>query len=229
MKRILIIEDDNHINELLYDLLREKYEMTQAYAGSEGKRLLEKESFDLILLDLMLPGLSGEEVIKEIRKKSNTPIIVITAKAEVDVLANVLQLGANDYIAKPFNTIEVIARVEAQLRDHQMESKENESSLLQVGPVQMNEETREVWVHGNAIALTQKEYALLKCFLQHPKKVFTKANLYETVWGETYFGDDNTISVHMSRLRTKLNDFSEVDCIETVWGVGFKLKIADQS
>lgn len=224
MKKILIVEDDSHINGLLCDLLTDTYEVTQAYAGSEGKRLVESTAFDLVLLDLMLPGVSGEEFIQWIREKSIIPIIVITAKAEVDVLANVLNLGANDYIAKPFDTVEVLARVEAQLRDHQVEI-EKECEQIQVGKIKMNQETREVTLAGHPVILTQKEYALLECFLKHPKKVFTKANLYESVWQEPYFGDDNTISVHVSRLRTKLNQYTKQEMIETVWGVGFKLNL----
>lgn len=221
MKKILIIEDDNTINELLFDLLNNTYTITQAYAGSEGKRLVETTSFDLILLDLMLPGITGEELIKQVREKSEVPIIVITAKAEVDVLANVLKLGANDYIAKPFNTVEVLARIEAQLRDHKKESFPKE--ILTSGPITMDDEIHQVSIHNHIVPLTQKEYELLKCFLKHPKRVFTKANLYETVWQEDYLGDDNTISVHVSRLRTKLNQYTKEERIKTIWGVGFKL------
>lgn len=220
MKSILVVEDDNHINQLLYDLLIGKYDITQAYAGSEGKRLLKDGAFDLILLDLMLPGVSGEELIEEIRKVTATPIIVLTAKAEVNVLKNVLDLGANDYIAKPFNTIEVLARVDAQLRNH---PPKNTVTKIKVGMISLDEEKREVKVENERVELTQKEFELLKCFLNSPDKVFTKANLYESVWGDTYFGDDNTISVHISRLRNKLNQHTEKELIETVWGVGFKL------
>lgn len=222
MKKILIVEDDNAINELLFDLLEAEYEVIQAYAGSEAKRIIDSESFDLVLLDLMLPGISGEEFIKLFRMKSTVPIIVITAKAEVDVLASVLSIGANDYIAKPFNTLEVQARVKAQLRDY-VELAET-TSTLRVGSIEMNETTRTVTVKQSVVSLTQKEYALLKCFLEHPKKVFTKANLFESVWKEPYFGDDNTISVHISRLRSKLTKQSGEEIIDTVWGVGFKLK-----
>lgn len=221
MKKILIVEDDNSINELLFDLLSDTYKVTQAYAGSEGKRILEDNSFDLLLLDLMLPGLTGEQLIEEIRKASAVPIIVITAKAEVNVLRDVLRLGANDYIAKPFDTIEVLARIEAQLRDHLHEN--DAKKQLNSGMLSMDEEKREVTVNKKIVDLTQKEFELLKCFLRYPDKVFTKSNLYETVWGESYFGDDNTISVHISRLRQKLNQYTEEELIETVWGVGFRL------
>ncbi|MFC3900264.1 response regulator transcription factor [Aliicoccus persicus] len=224
MKKVLIVEDDQHINNLLLDLLskNKKVHITQAYSGTEAKRLVVGDSYDLILLDLMLPGLPGEEFIKEFRKISEVPIIVITAKSEIDVLADVFKLGANDYIAKPFNTVEVLARVEAQLRKtvHSVGT-----SIIQVGPIKMNEERRQVTIHNEVVNLTQKEYEMLKLFLLHPKKVYTKANLYESVWQEPYIGDDNTISVHMSRLRSKLTDYSDEEIIQTVWGVGFKLAL----
>lgn len=221
MQKILVIEDDDTINRLLFDLLKDRYDVTQAYAGTEGKRLLESESFDLLLLDLMLPGVSGEELISTIREQSSVPIIVITAKAEVNVLANVLKIGANDYIAKPFNAIEVLARVEARLRstDSQVVSQQ-----LSLEDIHMNEESHQVIINKQEVSFTQKEYELLKCFLEHPKKVFTKANLYETVWNVPFLGDDNTVTVHVSRLRNKVNQYSQKEWLQTVWGVGFKFQ-----
>ncbi|MEL5940595.1 response regulator transcription factor, partial [Tetragenococcus halophilus] len=216
MKKILIVEDDNNINNLLNDLLETDYDVTQAFAGSEARRLLADERFDLILLDLMLPGLSGEELIAEIRLTNATPIIVITAKNEPSVLSEVFEAGANDYIAKPFNTVEVTARIKNQLRSRTID--ETNGTILTVGKIKMNDETREVYYQDQLITLTQKEYELLKCFLQHPKKVFTKANLYETIWQEPYFGDDNTITVHISRLRNKFQIFTEEEVIKTIWG-----------
>lgn len=221
MKKILIVEDDNNINNLLNDLLETDYDVTQAFAGSEARRLLADERFDLILLDLMLPGLSGEELIAEIRLTNATPIIVITAKNEPSVLSEVFEAGANDYIAKPFNIVEVTARIKNQLRSRTID--ETNGTILTVGKIKMNDETREVYYQDQLITLTQKEYELLKCFLQHPKKVFTKANLYETIWQEPYFGDDNTITVHISRLRNKFQIFTEEEVIKTIWGVGFQL------
>jgi len=220
VKKVLIVEDDNSINGLLYDLL-EDYEVTQAFAGSEAKRILEDERFDLILLDLMLPGINGEDLILWIRQTHQTPIIVITARSEASVLSSVLEAGANDYIAKPFNTVEVLARVKNQLRD--FSPSENQLQELQLGSLKMNEETHTVSYNDQPLDLTQKEYELLRCFLQHPKKVFTKANLYETVWQEPYFGDDNTVMVHISRLRKKLQKVTDKEIIKTIWGVGFQL------
>ncbi len=221
MKKILVVEDDNNINNLLNDLLETDYDVTQAFAGSEARRLLMADNFDLILLDLMLPGLSGEELISEIRLNNATPIIVITAKNDPSVLSEVFEAGANDYIAKPFNTVEVRARIKNQLRSRTID--ETNGTILTVGKIKMNDETHEVYYQDQLISLTQKEYELLKCFLQHPKKVFTKANLYETIWQEPYFGDDNTITVHISRLRNKFQIFTEEEVIKTIWGVGFQL------
>lgn len=220
MSQLLIVEDDNDINNLLTELLSPLHSVTQAFSGTEALRILSSESVDLILLDLNLPGLSGEEVITKIRESSPTPIIVITAKSDVSVLVDVLALGADDYIAKPFQTAEVLARVETHLRKH---GAAPVSEILQVGNIKMDESTREVIINEESLSLTAKEYELLRLFLQHPKQVFTKANLYQSVWHEPYYGDDNTISVHISRLRNKLKKAANEDVIETVWGVGFKL------
>jgi len=222
MEKILIVEDDDYINQLLVDLLEETYELEQAFSGTEAKRIFKKGKYDLILLDLMLPGLSGQDLIKEIRKDSNVPIIVITAKSEMSVLAEVFKLGANDYIAKPFHNVEVQARIESLLKNTRQNSKKKEE-VLEAAGIEMNLQTHTVLFNGHEIDLKLKEFDLLKCFLENPRKVFTKANLYETVWKEPYYGDDNTIAVHISRLRNKLEPYSEDELIKTVWGVGFKL------
>lgn len=224
MKHILIVEDDNKINNLLNDLLSEEYEITQAFAGSEAYRLVVTEEFDLIITDLMLPGLSGEELITKIREDTSTPIVVVTAKGEVAVLTHVFSLGANDYIAKPFNNKEVLARVSNQFKNNPSKEEANSTEITTYGPIAMDEERHEITVNDTQLHLTQKEYELLRLFLLNPSKVFTKSNLYESVWEEPYFGDDNTISVHISRLRNKIASCGEEEMIETVWGVGFKLK-----
>src|SRR5699024_5433870 len=198
-----------------------EYEVKQAFAVSEAKRILEDERFDLILLDLMLPGINGEDLILWIRQTHQTPIIVITARSEASVLSSVLEAGANDYIAKPFNIVKVLAKVKNKLRD--FTSYENQLQELQLGSLKMNKETHTVSYNDQPLDLTKKEYELLRCFLQHPKKVFTKANLYETVWQEPYFGDDNTVMVHISRLRKKLQKVTDKEIIKTIWGVGFQL------
>lgn len=220
MTKILVVEDDNDINQLLYDLLTPMYLVIQAYAGTEARLLLAHESFDLIVLDLMLPGISGEELIAMVRQTSTIPIIVITAKGNVSVLVDVLKLGANDYIAKPFDTKEVMARIDAQLR---RQGIVHQTSLLRVGKLQLDDNAHQVYLNEIPMVLTQKEYELMRLFMTYPKRVFTKANLYQTVWQDEYYGDDNTISVHISRLRYKAKEVSEEEIIETVWGVGYKL------
>lgn len=222
MNKILVVEDDNDINSLLVDLLSPIYLVKSAYAGSEAKMLLEKDEYDLIILDLMLPGLTGEQLIEMIRKDSQVPIIVITAKVDVNVLVDVLEIGANDYIAKPFNTKEVLARIASQLKHHNSSVEKKE---LTVGHLVLDVNSYQIFINGEALVLTQKEYEILKLLMSHPNRVFTKANLYEQIWKDTYYGDDNTISVHISRLRNKIKDNTNEDLIETVWGVGFKLKI----
>lgn len=192
---VLIVEDDLDINNLLRD-----------------------NTANLVLLDLMLPDVSGESLISLIKESADIPIIVLTAKAEVDVLVKVLELGAQDYIAKPFDTKEVRARINKQLNHKTIQT-------LMVGDLKLDDQTHEAFYKQHPLTLTSKEFDLLKLLMSNPKKVFTKANLYESVWQDAYFGDDNTITVHMSRLRTKLNKYSHEELIETIWGVGFKLNI----
>lgn len=220
--KILIIEDDNDINQLLADILMKEYQLDQAYSGTEGLRLFAQNHYDLVLMDLMLPGLSGEDLIEAIRDKKTTPIIVITAKSDMSVLVDVFARGANDYIAKPFHIQEVLARVAKQLvsQPHVSEPK-----LLIYQDISLDPITFEVVVSGKKMECTSKEFELLKCFVSEPQRVFTKALLYESVWKETFYGDDNTISVHISRLRAKLKELSGHEYIQTIWGIGFKLEI----
>lgn len=222
MANILIIEDDKDINNLLSDLLDTHYQTFQANTASAGLRLFKEQPIDMVLLDLMLPDISGENVIALIREQSQCPILVITAKADVSVLVDVLQLGADDYIAKPFDTKEVTARVFRHLKrsGHPLES-----CVYQVENLLLDEQLHQVTYKQQDILLTAKEFDLLKVFMSNPQRVFTKANLYESVWHETYYGDDNTISVHISRLRAKLLEATGKDWLETIWGVGFKLTI----
>ncbi len=220
-QKLLIVEDDVDINNLLRDVLSEYYDITQSFSGLEAKFIIESETFDGILLDLSLPKIRGEELIRWIREFSEVPIIVITAQAEINTLVDVLGQGANDYIAKPFDTKEVLARVMAQLRA----SNQTTAKEIVVGPLAMNLSSRSFRVHREEVVLTQKEFDLMHVFMSNPNRVFSKQQLYELVWKDTYFGDDNTISVHISRLRAKLLEHYDQDLIETIWGVGFKFKI----
>lgn len=224
---ILIVEDDMDINGLLHKVLvKNGYDTRQAFSGSEGKMCLELYDYHLVLLDLMLPGITGEEFIEEIRKIKNTPIIVVSAKTDVFDKVNVLKLGADDFVTKPFNIDELLARVEAQIRRNKLiESKENNEDKLIYKNLEMDIRGREARVNGENLTLTAKEYKILEILVKNSKRVFTKANLFELVWEEEFFGDDNTINVHMSNLRNKISELdSENDYIKTIWGVGFKME-----
>ena len=227
MNKILVVEDDWDINRLLCNILiQNQYEVTAAYSGSEAKMCLNQGNYDLILLDLMLPGISGEELIDEIRKSNIIPIIVISAKSTQEDKINVLRLGADDFISKPFDINEVIARVEAQLRRYKKFSKTNdENSKLQYKNLTLNIESRQVFVNDKEVILTAREFSILELLMENPHKVFTRANLFESVWQDEFMGDDNTVNVHISNLRGKLSKVDkENEYIQTVWGIGFKLK-----
>lgn len=225
MFNILIVEDDNDINSLLNDLLKSQYHTSSAFSGTEALLYFENssEKFDLIILDLMLPGKNGEEVIAQIRKTSSVPIIVITAKGDTNTLVSVLEMGADDYISKPFDTREVLARIKLHLRKTTANNMINEGETLNFENIKIDLSSRETFVNDSPITLTQKEFDMLVMFIQEPKRVFTKEILYTIVWGDAYYGDDNTINVHISRLRSKLKEYLGKDIIETVWGVGFRL------
>lgn len=225
--KILIIEDDSDINDLLSEILsREGYEVTKAYSGSEGKLWINSNDYDLILLDLMLPGITGENLIEEIRKIKVMPIIVISAKTSKEDKISVLRLGADDFIAKPFDIEEVIARVEAQLRRYtKFSTSISSSDDITYKNLYLNKESHEVYVNSELINLTLREYSILELLLTNPKKVFTRANIFESVWKSEFLGDDNTVNVHVSNLRSKLNNADkDTEYIQTVWGIGFKLK-----
>lgn len=220
---ILVAEDDPDINRLLVRILqKEGYEVTPAFSGSEARLLLKAARFDLLVLDLMLPGATGEELIAEVRKDHTTPILVVSAKGQEDKL-HVLKLGADDFITKPFDVNEVAVRVYTLLRRSRDFAEVGEARTLTFKKLEMDEEGREVTVCGKPLALTAREYDILALLLRYPNKVFTRQNLFETVWGGVYLGDDNTINVHISNLRAKIQKLDpEEEYITTVWGVGFK-------
>ncbi len=224
---ILIVEDDNDINTLLARLMEKKgYNVVQAYSGTEAMLHIKAYEFDLVLLDLMLPGITGEELLQNIRKTKEMPIIIISAKIDKKDKIKLLNLGADDYITKPFDIEEVSARIYSNLRRYMKFNNGNESKQnLVYKDIILNKETKEVYVDDKQITLTAREFHILELLLSHPKKVFSKANLFESVWGEEYLGDDNTVNVHMSNLRNKLQKYNpEEEYIETIWGMGYKLK-----
>ena len=227
-ERILIIEDDQDINGLIYRILtKEGYNVTQAFSGSEGRLCIELYDYDAVLIDLMLPGISGEDIIKKIREEKFMPIIVISAKTSQIDKVNALKIGADDFISKPFNIEELLEILEAQLRRYKKfpQEKFEEEVVLRYKEIELDKEKLEVKVKGELIPLTAKELSILKLLLENPNKVFTKANLFESVWNEEFLGDDNTINVHISNIRSKINKIDkENDYIKTIWGIGFKLQ-----
>ena len=225
---LLVVEDDPDINRLLCRVLEGAgYRCRPAFSGSEAALWAEQYDYDLVLLDLMLPGLTGEEFIAQLRRRKTMPIIVLSAKAGLEDRVNVLRLGADDFIPKPFDNAEVLARVEAQLRRYKQFGQAGGAARLTHGDLVLDKEGVSVTAGGNPVSLTAREFHILTLLMEHPKKVFTREQLYEQVWGGEYFGDDNTVNVHISNLRAKLNKACPGEYIKTVWGIGFKL--ADES
>lgn len=223
MINILIVEDDKEINKILTEFMADKnFQVDCAYDGMEAMEKIKKNSYDLILLDLMLPMLSGERIIKETREISQVPIIVISAKSAMEARLEVLKTGADDFILKPFDLDEVLVRMQVVLRRTIV--LENEEKELKARDLILNLENRQLTYQGKNINLTLKELQLLELFMKNPKKTFTKANLYEAVWNDTYYYEDNTINVHVSNLRSKLKKATGEDYVETVWGIGYRLK-----
>lgn len=223
---ILVVEDDNYINSMLARLLQKyNYNVRQAYSGTEAMMYIENNDFQLVLLDLMLPGMNGCKVLERIRKTKQMPVIVISAKIDKQDKIDMLKLGADDYITKPFDIEEVLARVEANIRRYMdFNNSDNCDQNLTYKDIILNRETKEVIVNNQELILTAREFTILKLFLSHTKKVFSKANLFESVWESEYLGDDNTINVHMSNIRNKLHKANPNEqYIETIWGMGYKI------
>lgn len=216
MKKILIVEDDISIHNLIKEILfREHYKLLDAYSGSEAIMILEKENVDLILLDLMLPNVNGEEIIK---KFSQIPIIVISAKISVDDKIKNLLNGADDYMTKPFNNEELLARVKARLRN-----KDNYNHDLKFKELKLSIDNRTLYVCNNKVNLTKTEYAILKQLLLSPNKVISKNKMLELINFDTPDCDENSLKVHISNLKKKIKKFSDNKYIESVWGIGYKI------
>ncbi len=220
---ILIIEDDTDINHMLQFLLQQNgYETVSAYSGTEGI-LVHNESIDLILLDLMLPGRSGEEIIKELKEKHNVPVIVTSAIHAVDKKVDLFSLGADDYVTKPFHNEELLARVAARLRNQSEEGAA--SDRLTYKEIELDKSDFSVSCCGQPVELSRHEFELLRLLMENPKRTCTKALIYDTVWDDENSADDNTLNVHISKIRKKLKTCNpDTDYIETVWGIGYRLK-----
>ncbi len=226
MTSVLIIEDDVYISNMLRDFLQQNgYQPIQAYSGTEAGLFLEKTKADLILLDLMLPGKTGDIVLNEIRQLGNTPVIALTAINDRESKISMLKSGADDYITKPFDNDELLARMEALLRRAQNLTGAGEKQRINFKDIEIDLDNHEVRIGREMVALSKHEFEILKLLVENPKRVYTKNNIYETVWGEEYISDDNTINVHISRIRSKLAKVNPgEDYIQTVWGIGFKMK-----
>ena len=252
MPNILIVEDDININNLLCEvLMKAGYTCEQAFSGTEAKLLLniKEKAYTLVLLDLMLPGASGEEVLKEIRKQGRLPVIVLTAKDSIDDKIGVLTDGADDYITKPFEIREVLARIQVQLRNIEVETKgeaeaetkveaeaETEvktkagiqkgqgSGRLEFRDMVLTRSTFEVSIGGRVLPkITKQEFAILELLLKNPKQVFSKEDIFEYAWDEPYMGETKTLDVHISNIRKKIKTVTSDEYIETIWGIGYRL------
>ncbi|WP_455714171.1 response regulator transcription factor [Anaerosporobacter sp.] len=226
MSKILIVEDDSDIGGMVRELLtRHQYEVDNAYSGTEALFWLEKERYDLVLLDLMLPGMSGEEVLQAIRGKSDIPIIAVSAKDDKSTRLSLLKDGADDYITKPYDTDELLVRIEVVMRRKGNITRTSEDSVLRFKDIELNDTELTCTVSKNLIVLTKFEFNLLHLLMSNPKKVFTKNNIYESVWEEDFLGEDNAVNVHICNIRSKLAKGNSIEkYIQTVWGIGFKMQ-----
>ena len=222
MNEILIVEDDMHISALLKEALqKEGYCCTQAFSGTEARLLLTMNRYALVLLDLMLPGISGEDVLQEIRRQGQTPVIVLTAKDTIDVKVEFLKKGADDYVTKPFDIKEVLARIEVQLRKS---TKEIQKTKISYQGMVLDKDTHQVFIDERELPkITKQEFSILELLLKHPKKLFSKEEIFEYAWEEVYMGETKTLDVHISNIRKKIKEVSDKEYIETVWGIGFRL------
>lgn len=217
---ILIIEDDKDINEMITTLLtNNNFNVKNAYSGTEGL-LVHNDNIDLILLDLMLPGKNGEEIIKELKEKNNVPIIIMSAIEDVNKKIDLFSLGANDYITKPFNNDELIARVKVQLRDNN-----TFSNILKFKDIELDKNNFSVKCNGKKVPFTKKEFELLKLIIENQNQTLTKSAIFDSIWSDENSADDNTLNVHISKIKNKLKECNpDEEYIENVWSIGYRLK-----
>lgn len=229
MKKILIIEDDNDINAMLAKLLSQNgYETVSAYSGTEAL-LLNDESIDLILMDLMLPGKSGEEIIGELKAKKNVPVIVASAISDTDKKVDLFTLGASDYVTKPFDNMELLARIRVRLAEAERnaggKSSNDKTGILCFRDIKLDTVEHRVFLAGEEIELSAQEFKLLATLMENPKRTYTKSMLFDMVWDDENVGDDNTLNVHISKIRKKLKKADpDAEYIETIWGVGYRMQ-----
>jgi len=221
--RILVVEDEESFREALdFMLSREGFEVLQAHDGLTGLELFQREGADLVLLDVMLPGMSGNDVCRAIRNESTVPIIMVSAKdTEIDKVVG-LELGADDYVTKPFSTRELLARIRAVLR-RRAGVDDSEDNVVTVGPVRLDADRHVVTVRGDEVRLPLKEFDLLEVLIRNAGRVLTRAQLIDRVWGSNYVGDTKTLDVHIKRLRSKIEvDPGQPEHLVTVRGLGYR-------
>lgn len=247
MEKILIVEDDMDINNLLAKMMQKQgYEVVQSFSGTEASLRLffdrvedgedgsKIKEYSLILLDLMLPGMMGEQVLEKIRKLSDIPVIVLSAKSALEDRVSVLNQGADDYLVKPFEKDEVIARVNGAIRRYRNyrrddmaggtpQNEKEKEQVLKYRELTLCQDRREAVLKGEVLRLTAHEYDILYLLVSNPNKVFSRENLYEEIWKGGYYGEDNTVNMHISNLRKKIAALVEEEYIKTVWGIGYKL------
>ncbi|MEV0622599.1 response regulator transcription factor [Nonomuraea sp. NPDC050404] len=230
MTRVLVVEDEESFSDALsYMLRKEGFEVSVAATGPEALDTFDRNGADLVLLDLMLPGLPGTEVCRSLRQRSKVPVIMLTAKdSEIDKVVG-LELGADDYVTKPFSSRELVARIRAVLRRQGDVVEELDTAVLAVGPVRMDVDRHVVAVRGEQVQLPLKEFELLEVLLRNAGRVLTRGQLIDRVWGADYVGDTKTLDVHVKRLRAKIeSDPSNPRCILTVRGLGYKFDAVEE-
>ena len=227
--KILVVDDEKEIADLLeLYLISDGFQVKKAYDAQEGLRIMKEEKIDLVLLDIMMPNIDGLEMCRRIRETNNVPIIMVSAKTqELDKIVG-LTTGADDYVTKPFNPLELMARVKSQLRRYRdlnpAQEKKSESAVIQVKNLTINKETHQVFVDGESVKLTPIEFDILYLLATHPGRVFSTDEIFEKVWNEKVYEANNTVMVHIRRLRGKMKDDTRADkIITTVWGVGYKI------
>lgn len=226
MIKILIVEDDKEINRLLKDYLtKQNYNVITVFNGFDAISAIKnnKKEIEFVLLDLMLPLKSGDRVLKEIREISDVPIMVVSAKDTVQTKIDIIKMGADDYITKPFDLDEISARIEAVLRRIN-KYKQNTEPILRFKELSLNTQNKIVCLGENQLDLTSTEFLILELLMKYPTKLFSKTNLFESIWNENCNFDDNTVKVHISNLRNKIRMYTDNEYIETVWGMGYRLK-----
>ena len=228
MKRILVCEDEDAIRDfVVINLKRAGYDVYDVNCGEEALRVFDEENgnFDIVLLDIMLPGRSGKDICSDIRKFSSRPIIMITAKGEVFDKVVCLELGADDFVVKPFDLNELAARVKAVLRRCNTHTELGEEEIIKFENIEISKQKYELKLKGKAVDIPPKELELLYFLASNYNRVFTRDQLLDKVWGFDYLGDSRTVDVHVKRLREKLEGISDKWVLKTVWGVGYKFEL----